>query len=153
MNRNRHGSKRRRQRLRYWNYAQARRVLPYVASVMRSVREHWLEAVRQDVAVRRLTAQPGRPGRDRLIAQEEARDASHRAGERLEEAAEELRALDIYCLDPVSGEALIPFKHDGRLAWYVYSHFEKDPLRFWRYHDDALEMRRPLVDALPGKSR
>jgi hypothetical protein len=152
MNRNRHGSKRRRQRLRYWSYPQARRALPYVASVMRSVREHWLEAVRHDVAVRRLAAQPGRPNRDRLIAQEKSRDASHRAGERLEEAAEELRDLDIYCLDPVCGEALIPFRHDSRLAWFVYSHFEKDPLRYWRYHDDSLETRRPLAEALSENS-
>ena len=150
MNRNRHGSKRRRHRLRDWSYTQARRVLPYVSSVMRSIREHWLAAVRHDLAARRLAAKPGRPDRDTLVAQEEAADEARKANERLQQAAQELRAIDIYCLDPVTGEALIPFQHADQLAWFIYNRFDQDPLRFWRFHDDPLEKRRPLAEVLAG---
>jgi hypothetical protein len=151
MNRNRHGAKRRRQRIRLWDYAQARGVLPYVSSIMASIREHWLEAVGHDLRVRRLVARPGRPDRDRLIAHSEAVDGGRRASEKLQAALEELQALDIYCVDPVQGEALIPFKHSNQLAWFVYNQFERDAIRFWRYHEDSLEMRRPLVEALTGE--
>ena len=72
MNRNRHGAKRRRQRIRLWDYASARGVVPYVASIMASIREHWLEAVGHDLRVRRLVTSTGRPNRDRLVAHAEA---------------------------------------------------------------------------------
>jgi hypothetical protein len=148
MNRNRHGAKRRRQRIRLWDYAAARGVVPYVASIMASIREHWLEAVGHDLRVRRLAAHTGRPDRDRLIAHAEALTGGRQASEQLQAALEELQALDIYCVDPVQGEALIPFKHTRQLAWFVYNQFDRDPIRFWRYHDDPLETRRPLVEAL-----
>ncbi len=148
MNRNRHGAKRRRQRIRLWDYAEARGVVPYVASIMASIREHWLETVGHDLRVRRLANRCGRPDRDRLIAHAEAVEGGRQASEKLQAALEELQALDIYCVDPVQGEALIPFKHANQLAWFVYNQFERDPLRFWRYHEDPLESRRPLVEAL-----
>ena len=45
----------------------------------------------------------------------------------------------------VGGLALIPFAVEKRLAWYVFDLFdEEDPLRFWRYHQDPLEKRRPM---------
>jgi hypothetical protein len=55
-------------------------------------------------------------------------------------------ALDIYSLDPLKGIALIPTVHDQRLAWFVYDLFDAEDIRFWRYHDDALEARRPIAD-------
>src|SRR5205085_5516795 len=96
----------------------------------------------------RLAALTGRPDRDRLIAHAVAVQGGRQAGEKLQGALEELQALDIYCVDPVQGEALIPFRHSKQLAWFVYNQFDRDPLRFWRYHDDPLETRRPLVEAL-----
>jgi hypothetical protein len=153
MNRNRHGARRRRQRIRLWDYDEARGAVPYVASVMTSIREHWLEAVGHDLRMRRVTKKPGRPDRERLIAHAEALEGGRQASEKLQSALEELQALDIYCVDPVQGEALIPFKHSNQLAWFVYNQFERDPLRFWRYHDDPLETRRPLAEAFTkGKS-
>jgi hypothetical protein len=153
MNRNRHGSKRRRQRMRLWDYAQARDVAPYVASIMTSIREHWLDAVGHDLRMRRLAAEPGQPDRNRLIAHAEAVEGGQRANDKLQEALEELHGLDIYCVDPVQGEALIPFKHSNQLAWFVYNQFDRDPLRFWRYHDDPFDTRRPLVEALTREDK
>ena len=43
MKRNRKGSKQRRQTIQVWTYDQARQVLPYVESIMRSLRERQLE--------------------------------------------------------------------------------------------------------------
>ena len=78
----------------------------------------------------------------------------HEAGEadeRFHDALDELHTLDVYCLDPVAGLALIPFAVEKRLAWYVFDLFdEEDPLRFWRYHQDPLEKRWPIAEALAG---
>ena len=148
MKRNRNSSKGRQQTIQVWTYEQARRVLPYVASIMRSLREQWLEGQRHHLAARRLAKRPGRPGRDRLLAHAEALASAHQADERFQEALEELHTLDIYCLDPVCGLALIPFAQNNKLAWFVYDLFDRDPLRFWRYHRDSLETRRPIAEAL-----
>ena len=146
MNRNKKESKRRRQVLQVWTRDQASAALPYIASVLRSLREHKLEAQAHQLTAARLDERPGRPNRDTLIAREEALKAAHKAAERFQEALDELQILDVYCLDPIAGQALVPFVHDDQLAWYVYDLFDAEPLRFWRFHSDPLEMRRPLDD-------
>jgi hypothetical protein len=150
MKRNRKSSKRSEETIQVWTYDQAGRVLPYVASIMRTLRESRLEALQQDRIVRKLALTPGRPGRVQLIAQEEAARLVRAAQDRFEEALEELHTLDIYCLDPVAGQALIPFAQDDELAWYVYDLFDGSSLRFWRYHRDPLETRRPVAAAHAG---
>jgi nitroreductase len=146
MKRDQKGAKRRRRQIRVWTLEQARAALPYLSSVMRSLREHRLEAVTQHRSAERLANRPGRPDRDALIAQTEATQAAEQADERFHEALAELRALDIHLLDPIAGQALIPFAHDENLAWYVYDAFDPQPLRFWRYHSDSLETRRPIAE-------
>jgi hypothetical protein len=146
MKRNQKESKPRRQILQVWTHEQARAALPYIASVLRSLREHKLEAQAHQLTAVRLDERPGRPDRERIIAREEALKAAHKAEERFQEALDELQTLDVYCLDPIAGQALVPFVHDDQLAWYVYDLFDNEPLRFWRFHSDPLEMRRPLDD-------
>ena len=153
MNRNRRGAKARRQMLRLWTYQQALTALPYVSSVVRSLREHWLEMQRYQDAFRRLEKQPRRPDRTGLIAQQEARHQADEASNRFEQALEELQSLDIYCLDPNRGEALIPFVQGEQLAWYVYDLFEEPALGHWRFHSDPFETRRPIKDAVEGSAR
>jgi hypothetical protein len=63
---------------------------------------------------------------------------------RLEETFVELKAIDVYCIDPVNGLALIPFGKGDELAWYVFDLFAPQGLEAWRLHGDPLEMRRPL---------
>ena len=149
MKRNRNGSKQRRETIQVWTYDQASRVLPYVASIMRSLREYHLEAQQQDLRACRLKDRAGRPNRTTLIAHEEASRNARNAKDRFQEALDELHILDIYCLDPVRGLALIPFAQGENLAWFVYDLFDSEPLRFWRYHKDPLETRRPLAE-MPG---
>jgi Uncharacterized conserved protein (DUF2203) len=148
--RNRKGSKQRRQTIQVWTYDQARQVLPYVESIMRSLRERQLEAQEHHLSASRLADKPGRPDRATLVAREETLGAAHEAEARVHEALEELHTLDIYCLDPVQGLALIPFAQENQLAWYIFDLFDGDFLRYWRFHRDPLEMRRPIADVLPG---
>ena len=72
MNGNRRGAKSRRQVLRVWSYGEARAALPYVSSVVQSLREHWLDMQKHQAALRKLEQQAGRPDRKALIAQDEA---------------------------------------------------------------------------------
>ncbi len=146
MKRNQKGAKRQRRQIRVWTLEQARTALPYLSSVLRSLREHRLEAVTQHRNAERLARRPGRPDRDSLIAHAESVRSADQADERFREALAELEALDIYLLDPLAGQALIPFVHEENLAWYVYDAFDPEPLRYWRYHSDPLDTRRPIAD-------
>jgi hypothetical protein len=150
MKRNSKGAKRRRQTVRIWSHEEARTALPYLASIVRSLREHKLEANAQELRARQLANLPGRPDRVTLIALEEARKAAQEAEARFQDALFELQSLDIYCLDPIAGQALIPFVQDEQLAWFIYDLFDAEPLQFWRYHSDDLETRRPLREIQKG---
>src|SRR5690348_14037217 len=120
MKRNHRGAKPRRQILKVWSYQQIKGAIPYIASIVRSLREHWLEMQRHQQILTRLESQPGRSSRHDIIAQDEARRDVEQATNRFEEALQELQTLDVYCLDPNRGEALIPFVHGEQLAWYVF---------------------------------
>src|SRR5262245_46118962 len=69
---NRHRSKRRQQTIHVWTYEQARQAQPYLASILRSLRDHLLEARFHERDAERLARRAGRPTRADLIAQEEA---------------------------------------------------------------------------------
>src|SRR5262245_60186184 len=120
----RHRTQPRVQRIRDWPYDEARSVLPYIASIVRSLREHRLDAARHQLTAQRRADKPGRPDREAILAHEEALAEARRANEQFEEALEELNALDIYSLDPVRGQALVPFAHGDQLAWYVFDLFD-----------------------------
>lgn len=151
MKRNRNGSRKRQEAIQVWTYDQARRVLPYVASIMRSLREYCLEAQQYHLSAHRIAKRPGRLNRTAILAHTGAVEAATAAEDRFNQALDELHTLDIYCLDPVAGLALIPFDKEKRLAWFIFDLFEEgDAIRFWRYHKDPLEQRRPIVEALAG---
>ena len=150
MKRKHKGTRERRQTIPVWTYEQARGALPYLSSIMRSLREHRIEALQQDRFARKLARQPGRPDRHRIIADQEAKDEAERAAGRFKGTLEELHSLGVYCLDPVRGEAAIPFVQEEQLAWFLFDLFEPDPLRFWRFHSDPLDMRRPVLNAQKG---
>ena len=151
MKRNRKG-KRRRDSIQVWTYPQAQSALPYLSSVVRSLRDHTLEALSQQRTAQRLLDRPGRPDRATLIAHEEALKEARRASEQAEEALEALHALDVYSLDPVQGQALVPFVQEEQLAWYVFDLHDAEPLRFWRYQTDPADTRRPVTPAQEGWS-
>jgi hypothetical protein len=139
-------SERHNQVIQVWTRAQAEKALPLITSIIRSVRVDRLDAQAQHLRAARLAQRPGRPNREAIIAQEEAARDAREANERFEAGLRELLELNIYCLDPGRGLALIPFAHGDELAWFVFDLFEKDPLGSWRYHKDPLTTRRPLAE-------
>jgi hypothetical protein len=144
MNPNQKGARRHHKGLRLWTHARALGALPYLASVVRSLREHRLDLRRHRLEARRLADRPGRPDRARLLAGQHALNEAREAEVRYEEALKELRALEVTSLDAVRGQALIPFLHKKKLAWFVFDLFDPEPLRFWRYQDDPVDLRRPV---------
>lgn len=148
MNRHRNGAKRRETTVRAWTYDQAQAVLPYIVSVMKSLREHALAAQVSGRALKRLESMPGRPDRKRILAETSVKRQLEEAREQYRQTEEELHRLDIFCIDPIRGEAVIPFAHADQLAWFLFDLFDSKPLRFWRYHSDPLETRRPIDEAL-----
>jgi hypothetical protein len=140
--------------IRVWTYAQAKRALPYVTTIMRSLREHWLDAQRHEVQKQKLDKRPGRPDRATLLAQEEASREAQEAKNRFNDAYRELEQIEVYCIDPNQGVAVLPFVQDDKLAWLIYDLHANEEYHHWRFHDDPLEQRRPIAEALenrPGK--
>ena len=129
--------------LRLWTHAEAVKAVPYLRSIVQSLREHWLEWQRVWLQVRRLD---GRPDRQALILRAEAAREAERADDHFNEALRELEALDVSCLDPAKGLALIPFRKGEDLAWFVFDLFAPQGLDGWRFHADPLETRRMLAD-------
>ena len=139
-------AKKERRLIRPWTYARAQAALPYVRSVMQSLRDHRLEAQSQHRRAERLAERPGRPDRAALIAREEALKAAAKEQERYDDAVNELGRLDVYCIDALAGVAFIPFIQQDQLAWYVFDLFSQTQLDAWRYHEDPLETRRPIAE-------
>ena len=130
--------------LRLWTYEAALSAVPYLRAVVRSLREHWLQLHSARRQIQRLDFRPGRPDRQTLIRRAEAVQELDQADRKLEETFDELKAIDVFCLDPAQGLALIPFGKGDELAWYVFDLFAPQGLEAWRFHGDPLEMRRPL---------
>jgi hypothetical protein len=146
MSRRSNGAKSRRQAsLRVWTFTQAEAAVPYITSVVRSLREHALAALTARRRVLALEARPGRPDRAALIERQDAQRDCDAAEHAARDAADELAALDVLCLDAVKGHAAIPFVHDEQLAWYVFDLFDVPPLRFWRFQSDPADTRRPIT--------
>jgi hypothetical protein len=144
------GDKQRTETIQVWTYTQAQAAAPYVGSIVRSIREHALEALLHHRTFRRLSDRPGRPDRSAIIAQKEAEEQARRADDRFHEAVNELEELDVFCLDPIQGQALIPFVLDEQLAWYIFDLHDAVPFRFWRFQSDPEDTRRPVTSKQKG---
>jgi hypothetical protein len=131
-----------------WTYPQAKSAVPYIASIMRSLRDSWLEARVQQRQAERLANRRGRLDRSGLVAHAEALRTQRKAEEAYAEAAEELTGLGILCDDPVRGTALLPCVHQHVLAWMVFDLFADERLRCWRYHNDPLDAERPIRELM-----
>jgi hypothetical protein len=125
-------------------FEEAQTAAPYISSVARSLREHYLEVLAKRRELQALAGHHGRPGRKALIQEQEARRDLHKAEQAYQDALEELTELDVLLLGPVQGMALVPFVHDDKPAWYVFDLFDSQPIRSWRYQSDPDETRRAL---------
>jgi hypothetical protein len=128
-----------------WALAEAQAAVPYLSSLARSLREHYLEmlARRREVQLRR--ERQGRRDRQALIEEQEARRELHKAEQDYQGALEELSELNVHPVDPGQGVALVPFLQGNQLAWYVFDLFDSPPIRSWRYRSDPEATRRPLT--------
>jgi hypothetical protein len=115
---------------RFWTCAEALAVVPYVASIMRSLRDHRLDYLRHHLAAKRLAGKPGRPRRDTLLAHEETVRAAGRADVEYHQTLAELNSLGFRCLDAVAGLAAVCVYHDEFVTEYVYDLFDSQPIRF-----------------------
>jgi hypothetical protein len=127
-----------------WTYEATLRAVPYLRAVVRSLREHWLQLQSVRRQIQRLDSRPGRPDRRILVRRAEAVKELEQVDAELEETVDELKAIDVCCLDPAQGLALIPFGKSDQLAWYVFDLFAPQGLEAWRFQGDPPEMRRPL---------
>jgi hypothetical protein len=133
-----------------WTYARAQAACPFIRSVVASLREHFLALQSASRRLEVLERQPGRPDRQALIKQHEVRQEKQKAQEQLDDASTELDALNIFVLDPIQGQVLLPFVYNDQLAWYIFDLFDSKPLRFWRFQDDSLDTRRPIASLQQG---
>jgi hypothetical protein len=145
MNPNSKGARRSQKGLRLWTHARAVAALPYVAPVLQSLREHWIEMRAHRLRARRLAERPGRPDRAAMVALQEVQNEAQKATAAYSEALRELQALEITCVDPMRGQVLFPFKHKNKLAWFLFDLFDEQPLRHWRFQDDPIDTRRPVT--------
>jgi hypothetical protein len=129
-----------------WTRARAAKATTYLASMLHSLRDSLLKAKQHSLAAHRLATRPGRLNRASLIAHAEATRDSRVAREAVSDGMEELRSLGINCLDPVQGEALVPFLTQRRLAWLIYDLFAEQPWQHWRFHTDPPETRRAIEE-------
>src|SRR5438105_15803506 len=120
---------------------------------MGSLREHWLDVHRAKQHLRRLDRKPGRPNRAALLDRADATQDSELAVDRFDESLRELMALDIYCVDPVEGLALIPFRKSEELAWFVFDLFTHERHEAWRLDNQPMETRRPLAEAFADEPK
>ncbi len=135
---------RRMRTMRLWDWSEVTKAVPYLRSVIGSLREHWLEVLNAERQRDRLGKEKAPAKRELLLEIESREDERQRAQTRFEDALEELNRVDVFLLDSVRGLALIPFRKDDDLAWYVFDHFDADGVIGWRYHHDPIEECRPL---------
>ncbi len=131
-----------------WTFEQAQQVVPYLLSIVRSVRETYLDLQYSRKQKQQLENYPGRPKTSQLLAIKHAANEVRLKEEELAEATQELGNLNIFSSDPLNGIAMIPFLKGKKLAWYVFDLFaDEGHLVGWRFHRDDLGLRRPLSEA------
>jgi len=136
--------KRKLRAIRLWTLPQADHAVPYLRSVVTSLRDSWIDAQKERLRKARLAKE--KPDRSHLLALEDAKSEFTKARDCVQDAVRELRRIDVFPLDPVHGTALIPFQKEDNLAWYVFDLFDDKGLAGWRYHQDPIEQRRPMVE-------
>lgn len=144
MKRRRRSRSKRMRVLRLWQRSELAKAIPYLRSVTGSLREHYLELLRLRRKDERDRDAHAPRDREQLIAAEKRSDELERAQAKFDDALEELNGLDVYLLNPVQGLALVPFRKEDDLAWFIFDHFAKPGIVGWRYHVDPIDERRPL---------
>jgi hypothetical protein len=131
--------------LRLWDWSEVTKAVPYLRSVIGSLRENWLEVLNAQRQLDRSANQRAPVKRQQIIETASQTDERERAQGRFDDALSELNRVDVFLLDPVKGLALVPFRKEDDLAWYVFDQFAPRGLVGWRYHHDPIEECRPVT--------
>ena len=127
-----------------WSFSEVTKAVPYLRSITSSLREHWLDVLTTQRQLDRATQTKSPAKREQILEEETRKDERQRAQNKFEEALEELNRIDVFLLDPVRGTALLPFRKEDDLAWYVFDLFTSAGLVGWRLHNDPIDECRPL---------
>ena len=132
--------------LRLWTFDAAKKAVPYIRSLVQSLRDHWLEVRMVQVEAERLKARPGRLDHQALIEIEESDRRLQQAAANVEGVVDEMMPLSAFGVDPAAGLTVLPFFRGDVLAWLVFDLFDPRGLVAWRLHSDDLDTRRPLSE-------
>jgi hypothetical protein len=135
-----------------WTYSQAQKAVSYLRSILRSLRNDWLKMQQEHRTLQRIDARPGRADRNLMIARQETSRNFELAKAQFDETWEELTSVNVYCLDPALGLAMLPFRQGDELAWFVFDLFSDEGVESWRFHSDPFEKRRSLADVRSVRS-
>jgi len=127
-----------------WTWNEVAKAVPYLRSITGSLREHWLDMLSAQSGIDRVSKLTGRPKTQDLLQNQRRLDERERARGKFDEALEELHGLEAYLIDPVNGTAVMPFRKEDELAWYVFDHFAPPGVVGWRYQNDPDGECRPL---------
>jgi hypothetical protein len=126
-----------------WTWNEVAKAVPYLRSITGSLREHWLNMLQAQREIDRSGER--KPARtEQLVRNERTLGNRQRARDDFNDALDELHGLEAYLLDPVQGTAVMPFRKEDELAWYVFDHFAPHGVVGWRYQDDPEGECRPL---------
>lgn len=135
-----------------WTYTQVQKAVSYLRSILRSLRNNWLEMQQEHRNLQRIDARHGRADRKLIIERQETSRNFELAKARFDETWEELTSVNVYCLDPALGLAMLPFRQGDELAWFVFDLFSDEGVESWRFHADPFEKRRSLADVQSVRS-
>ena len=127
-----------------WSWSEVAKAVPYLGSVIGSLREHWLDVLNAQRKIDKESARPGRASRQQIIDMQADQDERHQAQTRFDDALQELNKVDVFLFDPIRGLALIPFRKGDELAWYIFDHFTPRGVIGWRLQNDPIDECRPL---------
>ncbi len=130
--------------MRLWDWKEAKGAIPYLRSILASLREHWLDARSAQITLDRHISDSSPRSTQKLLREKACQDELSRSQDKFDTALEELAQIDAYLLDPVNGVALMPFRMKDDLAWYYIDLFEPEVFAGWRFHDDPLDVCRPI---------
>jgi hypothetical protein len=139
-----------------WTWGEVAKAVPYLRSITGSLREHWLDMLNAQRDIDRSAKVKTLPKTQQLLQNQRRLDERERARGKFDEALEELHGLEAYLIDPVNGTAVMPFRKEDDLAWYVFDHFAPPGVIGWRYQNDPEGECRPLnvlQDASANDSR
>src|SRR5947209_5682233 len=108
---------------RLWSWSEVAKAVPYLRSIVGSLREHWLAIVNVQRQIDKTEAGKGPVKRHQFMAMQSHQDEQARAQTKFDDALAELNDVDVYLYDPIRGLAMIPFQKGDDLAWYVFDHF------------------------------